>query len=340
MSLFSKETQLYDNLTITAEGHLVRQRAKSTPSGASTGNATKKDHLPGEPRIELNDDHIAEYLQSEFMTSDLDKLSPYLWLVAKQDSTHISPLTHQVVRGRDIILTENPGLHLVWIYDRVFLKPMPKYLLSHAFWQFYLLDQTSKIPKHQRQKITRAILGFMRSYAYLIRHKSDFILATDDSHQLLPKKISYSSFVKFIMAFEHICDDSVSPRYKFGELRLSRLNFWIKVFLRRFTYHKVHGQYGAYFARFYGTLLFIFAVFSVLLSAMQVALAVDQSLKIGPWSVFAHVSRGFSIFTIVCVALTILGLLSVLFLLSSREFIYALKDLYLKRRVRKVGDGA
>jgi hypothetical protein len=338
MAPFSENSQLCDKLTLTADGHLSRRRNNPTSLVPSTQQLTKKDHLPGEPRIQLEDEHAAKYLQSEFMTRDLDKLSPYLWLVARQDSTHISALTHQIVRGRDVILTEDPGLHLVWIYDRVFIKPMPKYLLSHAFWRFYLIDRNSKVPKPQQQKIVRAVLGFMRSYAHLIRHKSDFSLATSDNHRLLPKKITYSSFVNFIAAFENICDESVSPRYKFGELRLSRLNFWTKVFLGRFTYHKVHGQYSAYFARFYGTLLFLFAVFSVLLSAMQVALAVGQPLEGGLWSVFVYTSRGFAIFTIICVALIILSLLSVFIVLSWREIIYAANDLILKRRTRKVSN--
>ncbi|KAI2694840.1 hypothetical protein CBS147333_8668 [Penicillium roqueforti] len=337
MAPFSENSQLCDKLTITADGHLSRRKSNPISSFPSTQQLTEKDHLPGEPRIKLEDNHIVKTLQSEFMTRNLDKLSPFLWLVAKQDSTHISALTHQIVRGREVIITEDPGLHLVWIYDRVFIKPMPKYLLSHAFWQFYLADRNSKIPNYQQQEIAKAVLGFMRSYAYLIRHKSDFILATNDNHRLLPKKITYSSFVKFITAFEEICDDSVSPRYKFGELRLSRLNFWTKIFLGRLMYHKVHGQYGAYFAHSYGTLLFIFAVFSVLLSAMQVALAVVP-LE-GGWSVFAYTSRGFAIFTIICVALIIISLLSVFIVLSSREILYAVNDLILKRRTKKVGNG-
>jgi hypothetical protein len=43
------------------------------------------------------------------------------------------------MKRREIVVTEDPRLHLVWIYDRVFIKPLPKYLLSHDFWQIYLL---------------------------------------------------------------------------------------------------------------------------------------------------------------------------------------------------------
>lgn len=192
MTPFSEDKQLCDKLTISSNGHLVRRS-----SVTSTGRPTKNHHLPGEPRLKPEDNGISEYLRSEFMTGILDDLSPYLRLVSTQNSAHISSLTYQIVRGRNIILTEDPGLHLVWIYDKVFIKPIPKYLLSHAFWQFYLLGRNSNIPAYQREEIRKAVLGFIRSYAYVIRHKSDFNIAIN--HRLLPKKIKYSAFVKFIM---------------------------------------------------------------------------------------------------------------------------------------------
>jgi hypothetical protein len=88
-------------------------------------------------------------------------------------------------------------------------------------------------------------------------------------------------------------------------------------------------QYGIYFARFYGPILFIFAVFSVVLNAMQVALAVLPLSDIQPpsWSAFARASKGFAVFTLVCVALVGLFLLSALILRMFRETAFALKDL-------------
>ena len=72
----------------------------------------------------------------------------------------------------------------------------------------------------------------------------------------------------------------IRSRYSFGQLRLTRLNLWSKVFLGRFTFYKIHGQYGAYFARYYGPVLFIFGFFSVALSAMQVALAAQPAREV------------------------------------------------------------
>ena len=326
---FAIEDELYHKLYVTSDQRLIQRKAKPANSISAMKITTEKTHLPSQPRIALQDPGMGKYLESELVTRDLNELAPHLWLVAKQDSSHISSLTHQIVRGRKIIVTEKPELHLVWIYDRVYIKPMPKYLLSHSFWEFYLASRDSPIPEPLRQDITGAALGFLRSYLYLIRHKSDFILATDDKLRLLPKGICHSEFINFITAFEKIHDINVPPRYKFGELRLSRLNFWSKIFLRRFTYQKVHEQHGAYFAQFYGPILFMFGIFSVALNAMQVVLAVQPIVQLGrSWITFAQVSRGFSICTLLCVTLVVLLLLSLLAVRCLREIIFAVRDLY------------
>jgi hypothetical protein len=82
----------------------------------------------------------------------------------------------------------------------------------------------------------------------------------------------------------------VSGRCYFGELRLTRLNFYAPLLLRKFHFEQVHGQYGDYFARLYGPVLFVFAVVSTILNSMQVALAADQSLAVH-WIPVWHASR-------------------------------------------------
>lgn len=341
---FDLSNQLCDRLVIGAreqldtEIHVTAIGRRALPQGdEQAGKRGPKDHLPGEPRVKLRDPHIGNYLKSELLTEDLNRLSSHLWLLAKQDSSHISSLTNQLVRGRQIIITEKPELHLVWYYDHVFVKPIPKYLLSHVFWEFYLLSPRSPIEASLRGDLFEAALGFLRSYNYLIRHRSDFALAMRDDCRLLPKNTKYASFISLIRSFEAVDDVDVSPRYKFGELRLSRLNFWAKIFLFRFTYHKTDGQYGAYFARFFGPILFVFAVLSVLLSAMQVVLAAQTLVEPddGPWDVFTKVSRWFSIFTILSTAVVTSVLLLILLAMLSREAVFALRTLYRKGRPKK-----
>lgn len=238
----------------------------------------EKDWLPGDPRIRLRDPHIVNLLCTEHATPRLDDFSQYLWLVGTPDSSHVASLTHQIVRGRRIILTDDPELHLVWIRDRVFVKPLPEYLLSYTFWEHlsHGLDG-SQADATQRRKLYKALTGFIRTYSYLIRHKSDFELATHPDHRLIRKDILYSDLVQLLEAVENrIVDEDVSPRWQYGELRLSRLNFWSRVLLKHHNFVKVHGQYSDYVAQFYAPILFVFAILSVILNAMQVGQSISR----------------------------------------------------------------
>ncbi|KAL8367881.1 hypothetical protein RB599_003680 [Gaeumannomyces hyphopodioides] len=74
-----------------------------------------------------------DLLAREFCSDDLDRVADKLWWMSKQDSGNISPLHRQLVKRRTIVVTEDPKLHLVWIYDRIFIKPFPRYIGSYAF---------------------------------------------------------------------------------------------------------------------------------------------------------------------------------------------------------------
>jgi hypothetical protein len=96
--------------------------------------------LPGQPCISLNDiASLEEVLYKEFYALDLETIVPYLWVMLTQSSSYVSPLHQQGIKGRNILVTEDPRLHLVWIHNRIFIKPIPKYLLSYFFWETYLL---------------------------------------------------------------------------------------------------------------------------------------------------------------------------------------------------------
>ena len=123
-------------------------------------------------------------------------------------------------------------------------------------------------------RIYISALGFLRIYYYLIQHESDFEIAYSKT-RLLPSDITWNEFCAFSKDFSDISDDAVSERYCYGEIRLTRLNLYAKLIIGKFQYERVDGQYGAFFARFYGPLLFIFGILSIILSTIQVELGVE-----------------------------------------------------------------
>jgi hypothetical protein len=298
---------------------------------------TERTCLPGNPRIRLDDPlQLNSFINKDFDLGDLEKLAPHLWLLSKHDGGNISPLHRQFVKGRRIVTTEDIRLHLVWYYDRIFIKPLPQYITSHAFWSEYLIYSQSHLNRskalNQKDEIRKTVLGYLRTYSYLITHESDFYIAQEQ--HLIPKDVTWTQLSNFMMRFESIVDDDVARRFHYGELRLTRLNFYTRLILHKRNFQRVHSQYGSYFATYYGPLLFIFATLSLLLSAMQVEMAVDQVNLRNQWFGFWDVCRGFSI---MCLALTImLSLwLAVLFLYKFvMEWVYALSQ----QRMRKASN--
>ncbi len=258
---------------------------------------TRSKHLPSQPRIKLDDiDTLKDFLTRDLCTPVLDRLAPHLYMIATPSSSNISPLHFQRVKNRRIILTEDPRLHLVWYHDRIFVKPLPAYLLSHTFWQLYLCRATSPL-RNERQHVAKAALGLLRTYCRLIEHESDLRIAQHEDLQLVPKAVTWERFCEFSASFSQIEDEDVAPRYHYGDLRLSRLNYLVKLFFIGNCYQEVNWQDSEYFAQFYGPLLFIFGVLSVLLSAMQVSLAVEQ-LQPQHWATMYKVCRWFSVATL------------------------------------------
>jgi len=197
--------------------------------------------------------------------------------------------------GRQIIVTEHPGLHLIWYHDRIFVKPIPVYMLSGAFWKYI-----AEVDK----SILRASLGFMRTYCHLIRYCIDFNTAI--ALELIPRvdgaPFDFEGFVKFIVQFEDVSDDAVAPRYTYGSIRLTRLNYLALIFLGRPAYFAIRPQYGEYFSHAFVPLITLFAILSIILSSMQVALAVQDPDAAASWEAFTKVSKWVSIAVIILVA--------------------------------------
>lgn len=302
----------------------------------------RKSYLPGHPLTSLADyNALLSFVEKDLLTPSLDQICQWLWLLATPKSTHVVALHAQIVRGRRIVITEDPEMHLVWVSDRVFVKPLPAYLLSHAFWSCYLTSASSDkaaapaaatAHDEQRRKRQRALeataLGYVRTYVHLIHHESDFRIAQREA--LIPAHITLESWADFIRGFAAIDDHEVCGRYHYGDLRLTRLNFWAKPLLRRWHFRKTTWQYMDYFARYFAPLLFLFAMWSLVLGSMQVGLQARPN-----WTVFGDWSAWFSVATLVCVLVVVAFFLGEFCLLAGREVWYAVRKQVRKRNRKR-----
>lgn len=222
--------------------------------------------VPGYPTVTFADsDEAALFLKRELSTERLRQLYRLLFLVSRP--RNISSLCHQIVKGREICISELPDYHLVWHHKRVFIKPVPKFLLSHAFWAAHLRPNLEA-----EYQFRLEALGFLRTYSALILHESDFDLALQ--LRLMPKTFTWETWCVFIAAFRNMSDKAVSKRYHYGEIRLTRLNFWHSLFLGT-SFLEINGHYDQYFAGIGGPMLFALAAITVILGAMQIGLETD-----------------------------------------------------------------
>ncbi|KAF6810000.1 hypothetical protein CMUS01_13569 [Colletotrichum musicola] len=312
---FAKEDQLCTELDT-----LHKARPPANPDDARPGR--RGPRLPGYPRISLSHPtNVLSFLETEHCTPDLDRASPKLWWLSTQNSGNISPLHRQRVKGRDVVLTEEARLHLVWLRGRIFVKPVSRYLASHSFWRRYLSGPAGGADDDDRRvRVRKAALGFLRTYVHLIRYESDFHIARD--LRLVPQDWTWEAFSDFTESLPRVSDGDVSPRYAYGELRLARLNLYAPLLFNRSSFQRVehHSDAAAYVARFYGPVLFVVGVASVVLSGLQVAVAVEGA------GALQAAALWFSVLVILGSCLVVLVLAAMIAWKVGREWKFALRN--------------
>ena len=274
--------------------------------------------IPGNPSIGLDRREISSYLSTDLETQLLDELYDRLWLVARKSGDSIDALHVQKIRGRTIIPCEDPRLHLVWQHGKIFVKPIPAYLLNHEFWSTYLCHPLTSEANTTKANTELAALntnrsvaiGFLRSYAFLVKHQLDFIVAKE-AH-LIPHELDWIRWSKFMHSFCFIEEEQVAKRYHYGQLRISRLNWIVRLFQPQHAsngwfYEVPHWSVLEYITRATIPLLFLFASVSLALSSMQVALSVPpDALWFRPpdRSGLSYMSRAFWVFSVAIVVLS------------------------------------
>lgn len=245
------------------------------------------------------------------------------------------PLHHQKAHGRDVILNEHPGLHLVWYYDRIFIKPIPAYMYSRAYWD-YISDADPEVYK--------ASLGFIRSYYYLIQFQTDFDKACEmglipkipaaapagGNHHgatTTPRHPSYEEYCDFMASFVlDIKDADVNYRFRYGELRLTRINKTTMLFKRKMAYFHLLPQWGSYLQHLLAPIITVFAILTVILNALQVTLAAHE---VGPnnvepnWLPFVNLSLYLPVAVMILIGILLAFLLGGVLAMGIKDLIWA-----------------
>lgn len=254
----------------------------------------------------VDEDNIDEFTRNDLDVSRLEAVQDWLWIAGRKIAAR--PLHRQEgILGRTIVVTEQADLHLMWDGTRIFIKPLPAYLLNAEFWHEHLCND---------QKTYNHALGFLLSYVWLIPFEVDFYLATDEQNhpRLLPRvtedgqDLTYEMWRSFVREFVSRIDPKrprclVKTRWEHGELRINRLNLiyrfcWTKLGMAHISRGYLYGyqDYASFLERNFAWLLAAFAYVSVVHGAMQVGAGVPQ---LEENTMFLNACYGFAVFTIV-----------------------------------------
>lgn len=281
------------------------------------------------------------FLIKDLTVSRLNDIHNHLWLAGRVG--YVRPLHRQRMMQREIVITEETNLHLVWHENRIYIKPLPKFLLHYEFFKENLCS--SDIPKVERSSLYgehstlykehstlhATACGLLLSYTQLIRHESDFRMAVDA--YLIPPdlKVTWERWSKFaadIQSNVTLAQGShtlikANPRYLYGELRMTRLNLICR-FMRGnpHGFHRGYTRYAYFFQGNFGWMLLAFAYLTVVLAAMQTVLTTDYGEKN---EYIQRAACGFGIFSLLLVLIVVVLMLLIFVVLFLSNLLATLK---------------
>lgn len=325
---------------------------KTGPRGARGQAQNFQSLLPATSRTRIDSiitpQPTLEFLEKELLVKRLNAIQQHLWVCGRPMPAR--PLHTQVLLSRNITITENMELHLVWSKNRIFVKPIPLYLLDPEFWTVHLMpsesksissesklmsETTSDMQSQRQQQLYSSALGFLFSYTSLIAYESDFNIAK--SSNLIPSTIEWSDWQTLTSQFlTHHCYASVNPRYWYGELRLTRLNkvyrFKKGFILRGYSKVADNAFYDDILRDNFAALASVLAYVAIALTAMQLGIATDE---LGHNSAFQKASYGLTVFSIIVpLIVSVFIAIGVVVLVVSN---WAATKSYERRRFREMG---
>jgi len=291
--------------------------------GGASGRESKFwSYMPATYQPIYSSPAVPQYPYFEFLKHDL--LLPTYDLLRKTDiltdvmgasldHLRTAPIHLHVALGREVTVLETMITHMAFVENRIFLKPVPSYLLDPDFWAECLTEQT---------ELRACALGFLHSYTRLIRRESDFRIAKEKG--LLPSSVNWMAWKVLAAQLLQSYDQKlVHSRFLSGEIPLRS-----EKLMGMLGYGGYNGPMlrpsMLYFAKdSYKKLVLFLGLVVVVLTAMQVGLSVDND---GASSkAFQDASWGFSIFAIFCSTLIPLYFSVILFITSVSRFVKGFK---------------
>ncbi|KDN59866.1 hypothetical protein CSUB01_11035 [Colletotrichum sublineola] len=216
---------------------------------------------------------IHDWIDKEVDLRRLAAIHGWLWIVGRPMPPRA--LHQQRLLNREIVITEKLDLHLVWATGRIFIKPLPRFLLEPRFWAKFLCCHTLPVANADS-----CGCGGRRERAL------GFLFSGRRGRTAMRQFLGTSPIYPWI-----------DPRFYYGELRLSWLN---KIYFFRKTplrgYMSRWNQYSSFLQDNLAWLARSTIYIAVVLTAMQVGLAIEV---LQGNQAFQSASYGFTIFSIV-----------------------------------------
>ncbi|KAL9101748.1 MAG: hypothetical protein Q9163_003024 [Psora crenata] len=265
------------------------------------------------------------WLSKELDVSRLNEIQNHLWLAGLERPAR--QIHEQILMGREVVITEKADIHLTWHGSKIYMKPLPEFLLCQEMWEDFLCRDP---------QLFANALGFLWSYVCSIRTKTDL----DIGHRkgLVPGDVLWVQWTSLCRAIvRNIDHDLVNPRYRHGELRVYRLNWIYRIcsrtrgpgtLLRGYMF--IYGDYATFFQRNTAALVGALLYIAVVLSAMQVGL---NTSELNGSKAFQRASFVFSIFSILAPLIVISIVALIMLLAFILNFRYSISER--NRRVAK-----
>jgi hypothetical protein len=251
-----------------------------------------------------------------------------LWLIAVPGAPR--SLYYQKFLRREIVIAEELDLHLVWAKSRIFVKPIPDFLINYDFWETYICCEP---------ELYRGACGLLYSYCGLIRFGHDLQVA--QNCHLVNVNLDYRAWAEFarkILPNLNPSDpNTMDTRFHYGELRLHRLDTIYRYSPQQLSVssifqgfpHALSESYVPYMDQYnnavsaFGVIVIVLSVFNLSLSAHSQRPAADLQ----------QAAYGFALFAmILCAALIAVFLVAPI--ISSLFTIYG--SLTTRKRLAKI----